>query len=188
MAFRKLASEKRKIQMVSLIDLIFILLIFFIIASILIKLSKGESQLFIPTPKIEPGEAQIFIQILDEDNSLWIDHTAIDTLNLYTYKLSDKINNAQKVDILLNKMTLDKAGLNDRINKLKDDSHDQPSKEYFVVIRCPEELPYHLAMNIFEKFIDAPNIQYGCLAGSIRDIMNESNIFVKGNIIQINFN
>ena len=188
MAFRKLIHEQRQIQMVSLIDLIFILLIFFIITSILIKMSSGESKLYIPTPKNELGEAQIFIQMLDEHRSLWIDHTAIDTLNLYTYKLEAPINNEKKVNVLLDKMTLNKAALNDRIAELKQDSRKQPNKDYFVIIRCPEYLPYYLAMNIFEKFTDTPNIQYGCLEGSIDNIRHESNIVVKGNVIQIDFN
>lgn len=187
MPFRKLTQENRKIQLVSLIDLIFILLIFFIITSVLIRLTKGESKLFIPTPKNEAGEAQIFIQMLDEYNSLWIDHTAIDTLNLYTYKLNTPVNNEKKVNILLEKMTLNETELNLRIDKLKRESRKYPGKEYFVIIRCPEELPYNLSMNIFEKFIDTPNIEYGCLAGSIDDVLNESNILVKGNVIQIDF-
>jgi len=187
MAFRRLSHANRKLQMVSLIDLIFILLIFFIITSILIKLVRGESQLFIPTPKNEPGEAQILIQILDKDNYLWIDHTAIDTLNFYTYKFTGNISHAKKANILLEKMSFDSTGFYERIESLKKMSAAQPHKEFFVLIRCPEEMPYYYATNIIERLIDVPNLEYGCLAGSIDDVLTKGRISVHRNTIQIDF-
>jgi len=157
MAFRRIPNERRKIQLVSLIDLIFILLIFFIITSIMIKLTKGESRLYIPTPVNEPGEAQILIQILDEDHYLWIDR----------------------------KMTRDRNQLFAEIESLKEASNFQSNREYFVLIRCPEHVPYHYATGIIERLSDNPNFEYGCVAGSIEDIRSSPNIYAEGNIIQI---
>ncbi|MFQ5650488.1 MAG: biopolymer transporter ExbD [bacterium] len=185
MAFRRLSLGNRKIQMISLIDLIFILLIFFIITSILIKLTKGEARLYIPTPKNEPGEAQVLVQILDDQKYLWVDHTAIDTLNYYTYKRRNALSTEAKVDVLLQKMTLDSAALQQRIYKLVADAREQPNKDYFVLIRCPDYLPYHHATKIVEKLVDAPNFEYGCVAGTIEEIKNSRNIHVAGNVIQI---
>lgn len=187
MAFRKLSPANRKIQLVSLIDLIFILLIFFIITSVLIKLVRGESQLYIPTPKNEPGEAQILIQILDEDRYLWIDHTAIDTLNSHTYKLLGKVSHAQKASILLEKMSFDSTGFFERIESLKKESSLQPHKAFFVLIRCPEDKPYYYATNIIEHFLGLPNLEYGCLEGSIDDVLAKGKINVHRNTIQIDF-
>jgi len=185
MAFRRLAADRRKIQLVSLIDLIFILLIFFIIASILIKLTKGESRLYLPTPVNEPGEAQILIQILDQDNYLWLDHTAIDTLAFYSYRLPSPVDNRAKVDLLLNKMTRDRDQLFAQIENLKEESNFQSTREYFVLIRCPDHVPYHYATSIIERLSENPNFEYGCVAGSIEDIRSSKNIYAEGNIIQI---
>ncbi|TDI85356.1 MAG: hypothetical protein E2O78_04695, partial [Caldithrix sp.] len=119
MAFRKLTQAHRKIQLVSLIDLIFILLIFFIISSVMIKLTRAEAKLYIPTPKNEPGEAQILIQIIDQDRYLWIDHSAIDTLNQRSYKLRRPLRQEEKVDLLLRRMTINSEELKRRLTGLR---------------------------------------------------------------------
>lgn len=185
MPFKSHAHERRSVPFTSLIDLIFILLIFFIISSIMIKLTKGESKLYIPTPISEPGEAQVLIQILDEDNYLWLDHTAIDTLLFYRDLLPNQGDNKAKVNLLLDKMTLHSDELFDRLANLQTSSNFQRNREYFVMIRCPDHLPYYLATNIIERFVDNPNFEYGCVAGSIEDIKSSKNIFVEGNVIQI---
>ncbi|RMF62242.1 MAG: hypothetical protein D6743_12350 [Calditrichaeota bacterium] len=187
MAFRKLNHNRRGVQLVSLIDLIFILLIFFVITSILIKLTRGEARLYIPTPKNEPGEAQILIQILDEDKYLWVDHTAIDTLNLYSYALQDPLSPAAKVDLLLDKLVLSKRRLMERIALLKEASNGHRRKAYYVLIRCPDDLPYHYATSIVEEFVDNPNFEYGCVSGTVEDIRNSRNLAIKGNVIEIDF-
>ena len=187
MAFKKKRRDNRKIQMVSLIDLIFILLLFFIITSVMIRLSKGESKLYIPTPKNEPGEAQILIQIIDQDTYLWLDHTAIDTLNRYRHLLGKANETAPKIDLLVDKMTVSSDLLFSRLMNLRDSSRDLRNKEYFVLIRCPNELPYYLATNIIEKMIDNPYLEYGCVAGSLSDIRSSKKIIAKDNVFQIDF-
>lgn len=185
MAFKRISHEHRRIQLISLIDLIFILLIFFIITSIMIKLTQGEAKLYIPTPKNEPGEAQILIQILAEDSFLWIDHTAIDTLNRHSYRLSDPLSPEMKVNLLLDKMTFDNSGLEKKVEELKRLAHDRPDKDYFVMIRCPDEQPYFYATNIIEKLVDTPNLEYGCVAGSIDELRHSSRFTIAGNVLQI---
>ena len=185
MAFRKKAGGNRKIQLVSLIDLIFILLIFFIMTSVLIKATRGEAKLYIPTPKNEPGEAQVLIQILDKDSYLWIDHTAVDSLYRYGSELP---NDPQlKVDLLLDKMVVDGARLNDRLQDLESKSGERLNKEYFILIRCPDNLPFYYATEIIEKLVGIPNFEYGCVSGSIDDIRGSRNFSIRGNVIQIDF-
>jgi len=186
MAFKKISHVNRKVQMVSLIDLIFILLIFFIITSIMIKLSKGEAKLYVPTPKNEPGEAQIFIQIIDEDKYLWIDHTVIDTLNAYSYKMPDPVSTQYKVNVLLEKMVVSETGLQQKIERLKRQLQRQPNEDYFILIRCPEDKPYYVATNIIEQLVDTPQLEYGCVAGSVDDLKT-GNILAQGNVFQIDF-
>jgi len=187
MAFRKLTQAHRKIQLVSLIDLIFILLIFFIISSVMIKLTRAEAKLYIPTPKNEPGEAQILIQIIDQDRYLWIDHSAIDTLNQRSYKLRRPLRQEEKVDLLLRRMAINSEELKRRLTGLRQVALARPNSGYFILIRCPEEKPYFYATNIIEKLVDTPNLEYGCVAGSIDEIRTNSRLEIEGNVIQIDF-
>ena len=128
MAFKKKPPDNRKIQMVSLIDLIFILLLFFIITSVMVKLTLGESKLYIPTPTNEPGEAQILIQIIDENRYLWLDHTAIDTLYEYSEALPNPKDVRAKIDLLVEKMTLDQDALFARLEELLESSNSSTKK------------------------------------------------------------
>jgi biopolymer transport protein ExbD len=187
MAFRKIIFHERRVPLVSLIDLIFILLIFFVVTSIMTPLNKEEARLYLPTPKNEPGEAQILIQILDGDRYLWMDHTAIDTLNRYSYLFKNSDAPANKVDLLLSKMTLNAEGLFERLAKLKEALAMLERKEYFILIRCPEQFPYFYATNIMEKLAGNPYLEYGCVAGAIEDLRSSRNFVVQGNILQIDF-
>jgi len=187
MAFKRSREADKGLQLVSLIDLIFILLIFFIITSVLIKLSLGESKLYIPTPKNEPGDAQILVQIISEDSLLWLDHTAIDTLNLYTYRLKRPVPAEIKRNILLDKMIVDRKGLIDKIGALKELAGTEREKDYFVIIRCPDHFPYHYATSIVERLLDVPNLEYGCVSGSIHDFNDKSGFKIAGNTLQIDF-
>lgn len=184
MAFRKVVHDNRRLTLVSLIDLIFILLLFFIITSVMIKLTKGESKLYIPTPKNEPGEAQILIQIIDEDEYLWLDHRAIDTLR----RNDDRHKTPrEKIALLVDEMKVDKAGLYERLENLLSSTKTSLSREYFVLIRCPNFLPYFYATNIIEKLVDNPYFEYGCVAGTIEEILSSKNIHLEGNVLQIDF-
>ena len=174
--------------MMSLIDLIFILLIFFIISSILTRMTDGEAQLYLPTPKNEPGETQVLIQIIDEDSYVWLDHTAIDTLLHYSENGTKRLSTKAKVDLLVEKMGLDSRSLGRRLERLKQDVNAKPDIDYFVLVRCPEDKPYYYATNVIEKLVDSPHFQYGCVGGSIDDLRTNSDIFIEGNVIQIDFN
>ncbi len=188
MAFKREAPHGRKLQMVSLIDLIFILLIFFIISSILIRMTDGEAQLYLPTPKNEPGETQVMIQIIDADSYVWLDHTAIDTLLHYSENGTRRLSTEAKVDLLVDKMSLDSRRLGQRIERLKQEVNAKPDLDFFVLVRCPDELPYYFATNVVEKLVDSPHFQYGCVGGSIADLRASSDIFIERNVIQIEFN
>lgn len=187
MAFKKKPVDNRKIQMISLIDLIFILLLFFIITSVMVNLTRGESKLYIPTPKNEPGEAQILIQIIDENRYLWLDHTAIDTLYEYSEALPNPKDVRAKIDLLVEKMTLDQDALFARLEELLESSNSATKKDYFVLIRCPNALPYHYAISIVERLADNPYFEYGCLAGSLDDMRASKTLKIEGNVLQIDF-
>ncbi len=187
MAFRRLTRDNRRLPLVSLIDLIFILLVFFIVSSVMIRLTRGESKLYIPTPKNEPGEAQILIQIIDDENYLWLDHTAIDTLYRYSFLLRNPNDAAAKIDLLAQRMTLNPEALWERLARLKGSLSGGVKKEYFVLIRCPEYVPYFYVTRIIEKLVDNPYLEFGCVAGDIEDIRSSKKLLVEGNVLQIDF-
>ncbi|NIR51888.1 hypothetical protein GWO43_25270 [candidate division KSB1 bacterium] len=187
MAFRKLTHDNRRLPLVSLIDLIFILLIFFIITSVMIKLTKGESRLYVPTPKNEPGEAQILLQIVDENQYVWLDHTAIDTLRHYRQQLSNPRDTEATVSFLIKKMTIDQEELFSRVEDLLSSERGSKRDEYFVLIRCPNDLPYFYATNVIEKLVDNPYFEYGCVAGTIDEIKASKRIHIEKNVLEIDF-
>ncbi|MCG8608613.1 biopolymer transporter ExbD [bacterium] len=187
MAFKKKPHDNRKIQMVSLIDLIFMLLLFFIITSVMIKLTRGESKLYIPTPKNEPGEAQILIQILDQNRYLWLDHTAIDTLYTYARDLKNPNDPQAKIDLLVDKVALSGPAFFSRLQDLVESTKTKRKKDYFVLIRCPNAMPYHYATNIIEKLAESPYFEYGCVSGSLEELRKSRSIRIEDNVLEIDF-
>ncbi|RKY75482.1 hypothetical protein DRQ07_11835, partial [candidate division KSB1 bacterium] len=76
MAFKSIRKKKEKIELVSLIDLLFILLVFFLVTSFVVRLPLQERNISIPTPENKPGRAQIVIQLIDNNFIFWIDEDA----------------------------------------------------------------------------------------------------------------
>ncbi len=151
-----------------------------------LQLSQGETHRFVPTPKNEPREAQLLIQIIDEGRYLWVDHTAIDLLRQLEYNAGRKPDTRTKINFLVEEMTLDKAELFSRLEHLasRDRAHN---KAYFVLIRCPDALPYHYATSVIEKLVGNPRFEYGCVSGTLEEILASKNIRIEGNVLEINF-
>ncbi len=173
-AIEMILDGNRKPQLHSLIDMAFILLLFFLVTSMLANMGGTEQKLALPTPINRPGEAQIVIQIVDQDR-FWflgndVRNMAVNVLQL-PYSETDKKN--QILDIF-RKSSCNMASLDDRLNRLKKEAAENPSRQYFVLIRCPDEMPYGLVMEILNKLMDRPNIQYGCAGGSVKDFENAS--------------
>ena len=84
-------------------------------------------------------------------------------------------------------MVVNVAGLKDRFKDLESLSGRQLNKEYFVLIRCPDNLPFHYATELVEMLVRNPNFEYGCVSGTISDIKESKKFSIRGNVVQIDF-
>jgi len=188
MRHRFSGNENKRLTLTSLMDVVFILLIFFLVSVFFASLPNEERKLFIPTPKNEAGSAQVLIQLVDDNNYFYIDPlvteglvndiTAIDNRS----GLSSSAKLAAKKNLLIRKclfsMDDPQNNLFEKLNKLLNHANTHPEEEYFVIIRCPGELPYSKVIDIIQVLSKSEyqNIQYGCVGGTLDDIRNSKRI------------
>ena len=176
MAFRSIERKQRKPQWTSLIDMAFILVIFFAVTNIVVKMKKGEANVSVPLPKNQMGRAQVLIQ-LDGERDLngyyFIDPSAADRvdqiLNNFGYLAQDQIQ--RKVIEYFQTRFFSKDELMENIEMISQRAQSQ-SEEYFFLIRCPESMPYYHVIDIIQKISRVSEIDYGCVEGSFDDIRN----------------
>jgi len=177
MAFKSIRKKKEKIELVSLIDLLFILLVFFLVTSFVVRLPLQERNISIPTPENKPGRAQIVIQLIDNNFIFWIDEDASSKVkeieNRMGY-LSRETLNREIVKRLLKSYTISKNLFYLKLRNLVNRADRNPDHNYFVMIRCPDNLPYTDVIEIISRLTKSKynNISYGCVNGSINDIKN----------------
>ena len=191
MAFRTQKDDFRKVQLVSLIDMIFILLVFFMVTVTVVRLTIKEQKLPVPTPVSERGRAQIVIQLLNNGEFLWLDDRAttliskvMDTIEKrFSYLSPSELNQKKTKEalrILLKKNIFPGDQMEEKLNQLLKKANSDPSSNYFVLLRSPDEIPYYKIINIIQKFNSAKyqNILYGCVGGTLNDIKNSKNVKV----------
>ena len=169
MSFKKRFKTKESIELVSLIDMIFILLIFFLVSSYVIQTPSQERGLFLPTPKNEPGTAQILIQIIDSNSIFWLDRSDYDLIR------NSILRGLSTSDIILrlyNRNSMPIQHLDKKIENLKTMVRLNPEEHYFCLIRSPNDLACGVIMDVISKIAGQTNIEYGCIGGSVRDILN----------------
>lgn len=182
MAFKRFNSNNRRTQLHSLIDMAFILLLFFLVTSMIAQLKKSEQKLSIPTPENEPGRAQILVQFIDATNFLFLDQTAntiVEEVNRTYGFRSEEFRRNMIVEILLERRKFDKPNTLDRLRRLKSRAQDNPQETYFVLIRCPDELPYFHVIDMIQAISGLPNVHYGCVGGSFQDIEDAERIYLQ---------
>jgi biopolymer transport protein ExbD len=181
-AFKRLDTEKRKMQLVSLIDMAFILLLFFMVTIFVAQLLKQEQKIFVPTPKNEPGRAQIFIQLLEDNNFVWIDKNATNVVERawnrienadWYWPLSPKQKEKRKTEIALKALLRKNSGaqLESKLKALVTEARETGAK-YFAIIRCPNDVPYSRVVDIIKILSLAETIEYGCIGGTLDQISN----------------
>ncbi len=169
MSFKKRFDSNKNIELTSLIDMIFILFIFFLVSSYMIQTPSQERGLFIPAPKNEPGTAQILIQIIDSNTLFWFDKSD------YNFIRNNIIRGLSTKDImyrLYNRNSMSFRGLDDEIDNLKSLVKKNPEEHYFVLIRSPNNLACDTVLDIISKIAGQTNIEYGCVGGSMNEILN----------------
>jgi hypothetical protein len=180
-AFSKRKKHNKSISLVSFMDMIFMLLIFYLVTGYSSKMSHQEKKLFIPTPKNEIGRAQLVIQFIDSDRILLLDQTATgivsDTEDKMGYLPPEQLNQAI-LEALIASCTYSTADFEKKLKVLVAVADSSPEAAYFVLIRVPNELPYYLVVNMISNLMNTQyqNIKYGCVGGTIDQLRQASGI------------
>ena len=182
MAFKNKRKIKERVELVSLIDMIFILLVFFLVTSFVIRLPFQERGLSVPTPENTMGRAQIMVQLLDERTVFWLDENASELVGnieeTYGYLSAGRLRN-RILSELINTNVMTYESFLGELDRLRGRANSDPNARYFVLIRCPNEIPYSRIIEIIAKISDTSyrNIKYGCVGGTIRDIQECRRIY-----------
>lgn len=175
MAFKRAKRPKRDIQFVSFMDMIFILLIFYLVTSYVAQAKFKEKKLSFPTPRYELGRAEIFIQWINPNQIFWIDQTSAETvqrlLNRFSYLSPDE--QMQRVtEELRAHNVFDSRAFRNRLNDLVAQANRNPQRVYRVILRCPNELEYFYVMDAVSILFNTQyeNIKYGTIGGSFDNI------------------
>ena len=177
MAVKSFLKKREKVELISLIDMIFILVVFFLITNFVIKMPIEERRLGIPTPKNERGTAQILIQIIDVNRVFWLDQSDYGFVRQIHLENSYR-NAASRRNIIFRQLvqrnTYNAIRLSQRFERLQEMAKENPNALYFIMIRCPNDIPYQRVVDIISRVtdIDDGNIAYGCLGGTMQDILN----------------
>jgi biopolymer transport protein ExbD len=182
MAFKKLKRHKENVELVSLIDMIFILLVFFLVTSYVIRTSLEERSLYIPTPENTLGRTQILIQIIDGEKAFWLDETAsavVSSIEEEFGYLSPEGLRTRILNTLAENNVYSFERLQQAMQGLKSRAQRDPAARFFVLIRCPDEVPYASVLHLITFLMDTPyrNIRYGCVAGRLNDILQCKKIY-----------
>jgi biopolymer transport protein ExbD len=176
-AFKRPPRHKKEIDLVSLIDMIFILLVFFLVTSFSIRQPNEERTLFVPTPENQTGRAQIMIQLIDQSTALWLDESAsgfVESIeNEYGYLSPDRLRQ-RIIDALVSQNTISSSELAARIAQLKERAASDPHQRFYLMIRSPDAMPYFRIVEIVSQLSDSQyrNIKYGCVGGTFQEIQN----------------
>lgn len=155
--------------------MIFILFIFFLVSSYVIQTPPQERGLFLPTPENQPGTAQILVQVIDTNTMFWLDRSDYEFIR---NNIFSGLSTRDIVSRLYNKNSLSIQQLDKKINSVKRMVEQNPEEHYFVLIRSPNDLPCGVIMDVISKVAGQMNIEYGCIGGSINDILNCDNISI----------
>jgi len=181
----------KKLQLISLMDVVFLLLLFFLVSVFFSSMPNEERKLFVPTPKNEPGYAQVLVQLIDDNSFFYIDPSMTEQLvreiteiDGRTYmSAAQRLSEKKQLLLQRNVFALTSKGsivnnLRPKLETLVQTANNHPEEKYFVIIRCPDDIPYAAVIDVIQILSRAryKNIQYGCLGGTIADIQNSKSI------------
>jgi len=176
LAFNTRNKPKEQLELVSLIDMILILLVFFLVTSFVMQLKYHEEGLYVPTPENKPGRAQIVLQLMPDQEFFWLDETATAEVKRLrdTYSFLPEPARSRKVFSMLAADNIFSArALYPKIDALKTRAQRTPEASFFILIRCPNALPYVRVIDVIARLTDAglPNIRYGCIGGEMAELL-----------------
>jgi biopolymer transport protein ExbD len=156
-------------------DMIFNLLLFYLVTSYMATNAKVEKRFIFPTPKTDLGTAEIFIQWIDDHTVFWIDQGAsgdIQRILDQNSYLAPQDQSRAAIGLLKERNLLDLDRLRKNLHALVQTADSNPGKKYFVLLRCPNEIPFFEVMDVVAELSDAKfgNIEYGTVGGTIGDM------------------
>jgi biopolymer transport protein ExbD len=175
-------KPKERIELISLIDMIFILLVFFLVTSFVIRMPLQERNLYLPTPENRVGRAQIVIQFIDENRIFWLDEDAAavaeEIEQNYGYLSPARLRDRVLTELIA-RNTISFRRLEEKLNQLRERANQDPFSRFFVLIRCPNELPYFEVVDVIGKISETTyqNIKYGCVGGTLDQIQSCRRIY-----------
>lgn len=176
-AFKNKRKPKERVELVSLIDMIFILLVFFLVTSFVIRMPMEERSLAVPTPENTLGRAQIVLQFIDQQRVFWLDESSANIVDQvessFGYLSADNLRR-RILDELIQQNTYTIQEVEEKLQTITNRAAENAYARYFVLIRCPNELPYYHVINIISKLSETPyrNVKYGCVGGTLSEIRN----------------
>ena len=182
MAFKKKRGQKTRVELVSLIDMIFILLVFFLVTSFVNRAPLQERRMYVPSPENVLGRAQIVIQFVDEDRAFWLDESAssvVEDIEERFGYLSPPRLRTRILSELISRNIISTGQLAGKLEQLRERANQDPFARFFVLIRCPNEIPYFRVIDVIAKISDTSyrNIKYGCVGGTLEQMQRCRRIY-----------
>jgi len=182
LAFKVKRRPKEKVELVSLIDMVFILLAFFLVTSYVIHMPLEERSVAVPTPSNDLGRAQIVIQFVDEERIFWIDESVASIVEEveenFGYFSPERIKN-RIFSELTDRNIFSSIQIEEKLEQLRSRADENPYAQFFVLIRCPNALPYYKVVNLITQLTETTyrNIKYGCVGGTLQEIQQCRRIY-----------
>lgn len=129
MLFRKVRHPRRKLMLFPLMDMFFILLLYFLVTASMEPEEETEPGVFYSIPKQGIGGAQILIQMIDQNSILWLDNTC--------FSPGWSANFDQH-----NSTSMSTSDLREKLENYLQVLECCAGKEILAVIRCPQNLVY----------------------------------------------
>jgi biopolymer transport protein ExbD len=168
LAFTIRKTQKKELSLVSFMDMIFILLIFYLVTCISASLGKEEKKIVLPTPKNEAGRADVLIQWVGNDKIIWIEKSMAAELRTMRYGIYET-NDPDEIDRILIQRIVQRHSMNlqqaIRFMDTESRAFNQGSRN-FIVVRCPDTVPYSDVMQMISALHDK-GVRYGCIGGDV---------------------
>lgn len=180
---KRRTGERRKVGLVGLIDLIFLLLIFFLLTTTT-SLGRQDQRITIPVPLNEQGQAQVLIQVVDNNRYVYLDERWFDSADSvlakspafsnewYRMNPSDKsplfkrlltsIDRVAGYPTQMNRAELDEC-MRARLGSVVRENNEaiksqslsgRKIRNLFLVVRCPPAFPYGSVIGILNAIKD----------------------------------
>ena len=67
----------------------------------------------------------------------------------------------------------------EKLEQLRSRADENPYAQFFVLIRCPNALPYYKVVNLITRLTETTyrNIKYGCVGGTLQEIQQCRRIY-----------